>query len=584
MNKHRTYWPLDESPATDGDARFDGVNLRVDPANLQPGEGALGINVRFDEGRAATRKGIRILAWGAQGYQYQEPDIILPYGSDIRLAEAYNDPITGREWLIIVTSGGIYKTSPGTTGTPMPIAAGQSVAGATDLIQTYTGMVLLRGSDESPLYMRDVDEGWLVLPAAGAGTEALPPSTSGIYFQNRLCVVDGRADAAHADSVWVSDFGASGSTLQGSAAYQSFKINQGSSDRLTALAKFNETTLVCAKSKSIYVVSNIYGTNEEIAQNARLDEITRQYGCRAARSWVQVGADLWFMGHRRGVCSLRLTETNALQGVDVPVSRDIQPLVERINWEHADGIVAASHDNRVFFAVPLDDSQDNNAVLVFSTLTGKWAGYDQSDATKVRDWVKFTYAGAVRLGFVSTDGFICLYEDGYHDHTGDGSGAITYNAIAATFRTRGYLGQFPGNKRGIRVTARLLTWDGAFSATAIADGRGETSSVATVTRDNTAYIRPHGKADWDPVNAAGDWDTPWREDYSLMPDGTQVTDDASAGTVAFDALQEIEEVWNLRRTRCHHAQIQFASSRGRLEVAATTVQAIRGSSRSKPHA
>jgi hypothetical protein len=433
--------------------------------------------------------------------------------------------------------------------------------------------------------MRNVDEGFMVLPPADSGKEQLPPSTFGIYFQNRIFVIDAREDQVHSDTVWVSDFGAGGSTLQGDPTYQSFRINQGSSDRLVALAKFNETTLIAAKSKSIYVVTNIFGTNQELAENARLDEITRAYGCRAARSWIQVGKDLWFMGHERGVCSIRQTETNALQGVDVPVSRDIQPYIDRINWEYADDVVAGVHDNRVFFAVPIDGSKTNNAVLVYSLLTQAWAGYDFSQATKVKDFVQFTYGGAVRLGYVSTDGFIYLYEDGYTDHVGNEAGQLTYLPIETTVRTRGYLGNTRGNKTGLRASARVLAWEGRFSVKSLPDGFQEEEHVDEILRDSTRYIRPHDKPDWDPVNAAGDWDTPWREDYSLMPDGTQVTDPVTgAGTVAFNVLQETEETWNLKRTRCQHAQLEFASDRGRMELHSVAVESIRGDTRSKSHA
>lgn len=574
MNRYRTFGPRDDQPGNDGDSRFDGVNARLDPAVLAPGEVTSAVNCRFDAGRAVTRKGIGIMPWGARGYGIG-PSTVLPYASP-RLAEAYTDPLSAREWLLVVTDSGVWKTSPGTRGSAVPVTPGELVSGATSLIQTYVGMVMLRGAGQSPLYMPNVDTGWLALPAADAGKEALPPSTFGLYFQNRLFVVDARDDAAHSDTVWVSDLGAGTTALQGDTTYQSFKINQGSSDRLVGLAKFNETTLVCAKSKSIYVVSNIYGTNDAISQNARLDEVTRQYGCRSPRSFVQVGSDLWFMGHRRGVCSLRLTETNAMQGVDVPVSRDIQPLVDRINWEHADLIVAASHDNRVYFAVPLDDSADNNAILVYSTLTQKWAGYDYSAATKVRDFVRFTYAGAVRLGFVSTDGFICLYEHGYHDDTGNEAGVITHNPIATTVRTRSYGGSVPGTKRSLRLRVRAATWDGAFTVKAVFDGRNEQVQLANVVRDGAAYMRPYGASPWLPSNETGDWDTPWREDYAVHPADMQVTEAGGTGTVAYDVLQEVEEVWQISNVQCQHVGIEFGSTQGRLELASVLAQSRRG--------
>lgn len=584
MNRHRAYFPLDDAPTSEGDGAWSGVNARLDPAQLAQGEASHAVNMRFDTGRPSTRKGIRILPWGAQGYQAQDPSIILPYGS-VLLAETYQDPFGGVEWLIIVTANGVFKAQPGSTGTPIPVAPGESVAAATDLVQTFNGLVMLRGPDESPLYLRDVDEGWLTLPAADSGKEAIPAASVGVYFQNRLCVIDGRTDSQHVDTVWVSDLGGAASVLQGDDIYQSFRINQGSADRLVGIAKFDETTLVCAKARSIYVVKNIFGTNSDIAANALLDEVTRQYGCSAPRSFVQVGTDLWFLGSRRGVCSLRLTESNSLQGVDIPVSRDIQPIVDRINWEHAAGAVAETHDNRVFFAVPLDDSTTNNAILVYSTLTQKWAGYDEGQAVKVRDWIKFTYGGAVRLGFISTDGFVCLYEDGYRDEIGDSEGNVTSLPITSTLRTRGYLGGAAGTKRFFRASARMATWHAAYTVTALPNGFNEGRSVASIDLDNTRYIRPYGKAPWDAVNGDGDWDTPWREDYSLDVDGTQVTDaDDGSGTVAFGILQEVEQVWQVPRFPAQHTQLEIQSTRGRIEIGGIKIEAIRAPTQSKAHA
>lgn len=570
MRRHRAYWPLDDAPELDADAGFRGVNARLDPAQLQPGDAAHAVNCLFQEGYAATRKGARILAWGAQGYAADDPEIIRPYG-DVLVARAFNDPISGIEWIIIVTANGVYRTRSGMRGVPIALPPGEAVAMATDLQQTYNGMILARGEDFDPLYMDDLAVGFRVLPAADSGKEAMPPCTHILYFQNRAFCIDARRDSAHVDSVWVSDFGATSSVLQGQAFYQSFRINQGSADRLVSIAKFNDTTLIAAKAQSIYAVSNIVGDNAGLAENATLNEITREYGCIAPRSWVQVGNDLWFLAHKRGVVSIRQTETNALQGVDVPVSRDVDPYIQRINWDYASQATAETWNNLVFFAVPIDGSTVNNAILVYSTLTQRWAGVHTGEALKVRDWIKFTLDGVVRLGFLSTHGYIYLYLDGYNDHVGDEEGNITYQPIATTLRTRGYGAGIRGTKRFSRAQSRIRTWNPSYTVAGVADGHREITLSATVTKDRTRYIRPAGQARWDPSNANNDWDTPFREDYSMDGDGLQPTDPEGDGTVAFDIMQEFDESWNLRRQHGQHLQLEIASSRGRIEVASVEV-------------
>lgn len=573
MNRHRAYFPLDDAPQPDGDGAFLGVDALRDPAQLADGDVAYAENCRFDHGRAETRGGARIMTWGAKRQVGDGVSTVRPFGTVVT-AGAFKDPIAGFEWLVVVTTTGAWRTRAGNQATAIPIQSGQSVSSATDLIQTYNGLVLLRGRTEAPLYLKDLDEGFLTLPDPAKETEAIPPATRGIYVGNRLFVVDARTATRYVDSIWASDIGGVSSVLQGEDIYQSFKVNQGSSDRLVALCKFNDTTIVAAKERSIYVVSGVSGTNVQMASTARLDEVTSQYGCIAAGSFVRVGSDVWFLGHRRGICSLRQTETNALQGVDVPVSRPIQPLIDRIAWEYASGVVAAAHENRVYFAVPIDGSHSNNAVLVYSTLTQKWCGLDTGAALKIKQWVKFSYAGAIRLGYVSADGFVYLYEDGDMDHLGDADGNITSASIPLNVVTRGYGGRTPGNKRALWAVLRLRTLWPSFQVSTRSDGVKEHRVRATVTKDRTKYHRPHGRADWDPTNINNDFLEPYRQDYAAIP---PMAAHASSGPAA-GVHQEFHEVLRIQR-KGQYIQVEINNTRGRLELAGVAIETQRGTAR-----
>lgn len=570
MNRHRAYYPIDDAPQADGDGRFLGVNALDDPGHLADGEVSAAVNMRFDTGTAATRQGIRIQTWAANRQPADAGTVVRPFGT-VKAAGTYADPISGAEWQVIVTAAGAWRTRPGNLATAIPVAAGESLSVATDLIQTYNGLVLLRGRDHRPLYLDSLADGFKALPAAATGKELMPPATAGVYFGNRLFLVDGRRGAQYVDTVWVSDFGGVSSVLQGDGAYQSFKINQGSADRLVAIGKFNDTTLIVAKERSLYVVSGVSGTNAELAANATLDEITSQYGCVAARSFVRVGSDLWFLGHRRGVCSVRQTETNALQGVDIPVSRAIQPIIDRINWTAAAGAVAWVHDNRVAFAVPIDGAAYNNAILVYSTLTQRWAGYDSGEAVKVARGLKFTLLGAVRQGFVSTDGFVCEFESGYRDDVGSSEGVITHVPIAASLRTRGYGGRIAGVKKFNRFLCRLRTHHAAYSVSVVQDGVGEREVVDAITEERARYRRPYGRRDWVTTNRDADWLEPFRESYGLV---APFMVHATSG-VAPDVMQESQQEWRTRR-QGDYVQVEFTSTRGRLEVGGVTVDAQRG--------
>lgn len=561
MNRHRAYWPLDDAPQPDGDGVFVGVNARLQPDQLADGEVAEAVNMRFDAGTAEPRQGLRILPWGAEGFQGYDPGLIAPYG-DVVTAGTFRDPINSVEWMIVATENGTFRCRPGSTGMAVAGPPGMTIPARSKLVQTYNGLVLLRGASLDPLYLRDVDEGWLTIPEAPAGSSRLPKATEGLYWNNRLFAVDARAEVQYVDSVWVSDFGGVGSVLAGDRVYQSFKINQGSADRLVAVYPFNETTLVAAKERSVYVVSNVAGTNDVLAQNARLDQVTGEWGCLAPRSLVQVGADVWLLAHKRGVVSIRLTETNKIQGIDVPVSRDIQPIIDRINWNAAQDATAAAHDNRVYFAVPIDGASYNNAILVYSTLTGRWAGYDSSAAIKVRDWIKFPYNGAVRLGFVSTDGYLYQMDFGIYDETGAASGEITRHEIGWRWKSRGYGGRTAGAKQFSSLVAKVASHAPGYTVKVYSDGVGESLALPTRTKSRLKWHRPHGKADWDPTNADDDFADPHRQDYSWPINSTGIL---LGSGIPLNTHQEVEEVYRFKRN-AQQLQVEWTGSAGRVVV------------------
>jgi hypothetical protein len=78
------------------------------------------------------------------------------------------------------------------------------------------------------------------------------------------------------------------------------------------------------------------------------------------------------------VCSISQTVQNKLHAVDVPVSRDIDPLVKNINWRYADNAVAAFWNNRYYLAVPTGDAYkvgDSVFSVVFAYGTDDGDGY-----------------------------------------------------------------------------------------------------------------------------------------------------------------------------------------------------------------
>lgn len=552
------------------------MDARTAPHLLPAGVVSESVNFRFRDGRARTRGGLRMMAWGARHTAGYGPGDVLPYAAPSGRG-IFNDPASGIGWIIIATPGGVFRSQAGTTGIQMRLPAGAVIPSRVQIIQTFDGMVMLRGRGLDPLYCRDLDVGWQELPEPSLpGRMKMPPASQGIYFQNRLFLVyEGPVTSAR-DSIWVSDIGGVQSVLQGSVSYNGFRINQGSKDRLVAIAAFNQSTIVAFKEDSVYYVGGIAGTNEDIANNATCDRITDEYGLRARNAIVQVGTDLWFLGHKRGVVSVRMTEQGKLQGVDVPISRDIDPWVQRINWEYADDATAAAADNYVYFAVPYLAAKTNSVAFVWDSLNGGWVSRDESDALKVLDWIRFSYGGTIALGFLSADGYVYLYDSGLFDQIGAALGKWEWKAIRAKLTSRGYFGDESGRKQFTEFNRTLRTYSARYSIRAIVDGVGEGKTViAGASYDPTKYARPYSRARWDPTNAGDDWAEPYREDYALAVRA----DTLAVGTGLAPDVEQVDSRGHRLTAQGNWIQFEVSVEFGRVTVDSLRVDSSRGSPR-----
>lgn len=479
----------------DGDSFFLGVAPRMDPAQLEPGMAHAARNKRFNHGVAETRKGIRKLNWlNSADLTYPR---IIEHFQEIYGSGEFRDP-NGFNWVLIAgrdssSAIGVWRTRENNRAIPVPLPVGETLPAEVHFTQCFNVVVMFRGEDLAELVMEDLNEGFKAIEEQANtisgedtenptdGTDPIPPGVRGIFLQNRLFIPHSR------DLIGASDYL---NYTKYSPVKSAFRINQGSADQLTAIYKFNETTILAFKEQSIYAVLNVTGDLMSLQQ----DLITGEYGCKALRSIAAVGNDVWFLADRRGVCSILQTEQNKLQGVDVPKSLDIEPYINRINWRYAAGATSRYINNRYYLAVPLDDavvvkgeliskayyvggptytrwgllvgrryrwtktvgtltngsevlteSGDftaqntfvtfgggtantpvleslkpifvgvNNAVLVYDFLNQKWAGYDQSQVIQILDWFRTPIQGQERLGFLSADGYLNLYEEGPYD-------------------------------------------------------------------------------------------------------------------------------------------------------------------------
>jgi hypothetical protein len=213
--------------------------------------------------------------------------------------------------------------------------------------------------------------------SVGLGFTHMPAPPFAIYHQRRLVMpfnytvndADGsftRKDSS--DEVIASDILDSDTYDQ---IYAQYRFNAGTADFVVGLHSFAEDTLLVFNRNSIHAVKN----SSDVA-NASVQLLTNEVGCLARKSIVQVGNRVIFLSDN-GVYSTEFIDEYNLRGTGTPMSESIDSTIKRINKGHAEKAVAVYFNNRYYIAVPLDESTENNAVLVFNFLNNQWESIDQ---------------------------------------------------------------------------------------------------------------------------------------------------------------------------------------------------------------
>lgn len=541
-------------PESDNDSGFTGMDMRLDPSHLPPGTVAYAENTRFTNGICRQRPGLRCMNWGVTSLV--DGAVIVDPFLEPKAGGIFRDP-NDAEVILIASADKVYRMYANNTAREVALPAGETLDGTVKFIQTFDRVVMLRGRGQAPLRlvgdnlvfesisMEDNEITGDGTENPSDGTEPLPNSEDGIFVSNRLVTIYGR------DQVAVSDYL---NYTRHDPVRGVFRINQGSEDKLTGLAHVDQNTLAFFKERSVYLLRNVYGDLSE----ARLDELTRNYGCIAGRTITRAGSDVVFLS-RRGLCSLRVTEQGQIQAVDEPLSKPIQPLIDLIDWPNVEQSRCVFHNNRIYLAVPLafrkqygalrekiviqdgftiqvngitinfrqGDSFNgfNNCVLVYDLLSKQWASIDTGAEMSVKEFVLAQYSRATRLFFIANSGWVHLYDDEEYCSNNDEVRDLEDNVysqenvlepITLRLTTRGYLGSQPSRKRFHKAEMNYSQRNSSISVTLLGDTPvDKTPMITDRTFDRTKYIRPFDKAPYDVTNVNDDHSTEGREDYSV---------------------------------------------------------------------
>lgn len=355
--------------AVDGDEGFIGLNSRDNPVNLGKNYVSKAQNIRMDRGIATVRKGAERLTAGAL------------VGQTIYGTCAYTQA-DGTELIVLVVTDGLYTYNPDTEALSSKVnfPVGETITG-NDEVELYQAqgvgyVYILRGFSKTVLRW---DGGTVVAVPGVAAHTNYPNSRHAIYYGNRHIVQTDR------NTIQVSHY------LEDNhwSALDVFTINDGGNDSIVAISPWTLNEFVIFMRNSIFYASAGVGANvvndPATEDNSYIKSLATDIGCIAKGSIVQAGGGILFLSDN-GVYILNpagvgngagnTPEGMRLLTIAEPLSAPISDVISRINFNAVENAVATYWENRYYLAVPLDDSEVNNAVLVYNFINKAWESVD----------------------------------------------------------------------------------------------------------------------------------------------------------------------------------------------------------------
>lgn len=357
-----------------------------------------------------------------------------------------------------------------------------------------------------------------VAASIGLGFSYMPAPPWGTYFQRRLWVpflyeskgtitVPSYPSRGITDEIIASDILDSNTYDQ---ILNQFRIGGGSADYVVAMHGFYDDSLIVFNRHSVHAVVGTQGSLKDTV----VKELTSEVGCLARKSVVIQGNTLIFLSDN-GVYGLEFMNDYNLRGTREPISKNIQPYIDRINKQAASGAIGVYFDNRYYLAVPLDSkvgqndaTQGNNALLIFNFLNGAWESVDTYNTSGflIQNLIVGKSGDLDALYAISQNGGIHQIDafDSDVDEIYSGSSASTY-PIQSYISTRGYdlgslerkrftdtqvqLQTLSGQTTDMDIAFSVEDPDNAQSVGSISDFLGGALVPSDINEEETATIR-----------------------------------------------------------------------------------------------
>lgn len=452
----------------DGDIAFIGLNSRDNASALPQGFVSQSQNFRLDRGVATVRKGL----------QRKTSTLIAGqtvYGSGSYLNES------GQEIFVIVVTNGLYTYNPQTEAFSSKInfPNGETITSTegVDVVNAVDKVFITRGFSKRPLVW-DMAVSITAMPSTGTGIEF--PNCSGLlYYANRLVAIgkyhmetDTRRNR---DTVSVSNY----LDYLHWDALDAFTFNEGGNDEVISVSSWTLNEFLVLMRNSIFYVNiglGRYADSDPLGTTSFIKTLVTDLGCSAKKSVVQANGGIIFLSDN-GVYFLQPQSVGSSDAVRLltvadPLSAPIDDVIKRINKQYSYKSVATYWGNRYYIAVPLDNSQDNNAILVYNFILKAWESVDiYPTGFDVVNFLIGKKDNQRRLYAIDTDQGIFLMEELDWDEYGPNVGtpilpfylpsvlnpsSYTPNTIKGILNTRKYTFQSIGDKRFSTVESELL--------------------------------------------------------------------------------------------------------------------------------
>ena len=288
--------------------------------------------------------------------------------------------------------------------------------------------------------------------SVGGGFMHQPGAPWGVHFQRRLWVPfyydqSGAFDTPTYTSRKITDEISVSDILDTTTFDQienQFRVSGGTADYVVGMHGFYDDGLVVLNRNSLHLVKGTLGSLLDVT----VKELTSEIGCLARKSVVMRGNAMLFLSDD-GVYGVEFLNDYNLRGTEEPLSKNIQPYIDRINADYSDRAVGILFENRYYLAVPLDsvpgagDSYGNNAILVYNFLNKGWESLDTFGDSRflIKDFVIGSASERNNIYAVTSNGGLHQIEasESSNDTLNvDNSAAVVSPTISASLTTRGY--------------------------------------------------------------------------------------------------------------------------------------------------